>query len=434
MQSKAHDYVRNRKSTRLADMVDNLQETVKQMIEKREFYADRSKDLERKLKETAPDSLGKAVEIRTIQIADIMMELEDMHDKVDSLGEKCRKLQEEKDEQEKRHENEMQLLQKQLEIVELESKAKREQLLADLKEANDESVALEEMYRGMRVNYSNATRNIAIMASKISKLQQENTTFRVEADSSHRALVALELLQQGKSSDDSPNQAGQSLQVQLEAAQFESDKLVAERTASQSVIGELQSQVRILQAALAYQTRANHKMAATRKDLSPVSRRLDQLSEPARALSPLILSEDEERPLDRLPTMGESTTDQSTDDCSACSAVSDATPKQANTSIDLDLDEPFRLLQSPRSSEKSFSDSERARRMPIDVNGLEGNYTGPINADGLPHGNGTIRFKNGDTYLGDLEDGKLHGKGAIYFANKHKPTFRGTFVANRPSP
>jgi hypothetical protein len=412
-------------------MVDNLQESMKQMIELREFYAERFRDLERQLKDAAPDSLNKSMQIRTIQLADIMIELEDGRGKVDALEEKCRKLQEDNDDQEDKHQDQILLFQKKLEIVEFRSKAKHARLLADLQEANEESANLQEMYRSMRRNYASVTKNIAIMASKISKLQQENSNLRVEADSSHQALVGLEIQQLGLSSEDSSTRAGQSLQSQLVVAQFETEKLVAERIASQSIIAELQSQVRMLQGALVYQTRVNARVAQIRPDSSTSS--LDRESESSRELNESNSHDALDR-LDRMLTIGGSMTERTDGDSSSdSSSLTDATPKQANTSTE--LDEPVQILrQSPDSPEKPApaQEPEKVRRMPIEINGLEGNYTGPLNTTGLPHGTGTIRFKNGDTYLGDMDNGRLHGKGAIYFANKRKPTFRGNFVSNRP--
>ncbi|KAG7374048.1 hypothetical protein IV203_013143 [Nitzschia inconspicua] len=60
--------------------------------------------------------------------------------------------------------------------------------------------------------------------------------------------------------------------------------------------------------------------------------------------------------------------------------------------------------------------------------GLEGIYTGPVK-DGLPHGVGTIRFTNGDTYLGEMYGGKMSGKGALY--TKSRGIFRGRFENNK---
>jgi hypothetical protein len=60
--------------------------------------------------------------------------------------------------------------------------------------------------------------------------------------------------------------------------------------------------------------------------------------------------------------------------------------------------------------------------------GLEGMYTGPL-VNGLPHGVGTIRFTNGDTYLGEMTHGKMSGKGTLY--TKSKGIFRGCFENNK---
>ena len=431
---KAQDYLRNRKSARLSGMVDSLHESMKQMIEQREFYAERSRTLERKLKDASPDSLEKVLEIPTIQIADIIMELEDLQGQVHLLEEKCHKLQEEKNNEQQANQNHIQILRKQIEILELRSTSKHEQLLADLKEANDESATLQEMYRSMRRNFSSATMNIATMASTISKLQQENNSLRIEADSSHKALVALELQQQEPSDKGRNIRTSQAIESQLMTAQFESEKLMAERTANQTVIAELQSQVRMLQAALAYRTRANNRGSATRPSISSTTTRGDEssiTSTPQRSHDAYGVDAYE---LDKLLTIGESMRPGETDsetDGSISSSLSDMTPKQANTSTE--SDESVQILRKlPLTPERPGSEPEKARRMPVELNGVAGNYTGPLNATGLPHGTGTIRFNNGDTYLGALCNGLMHGRGAMYFGNKRKPTFRGDFVSNRP--
>jgi len=60
--------------------------------------------------------------------------------------------------------------------------------------------------------------------------------------------------------------------------------------------------------------------------------------------------------------------------------------------------------------------------------GLEGTYTGPL-VDKRPHGVGTIRFTNGDTYLGEMNRGKMSGTGTLY--TKSRGAFRGQFENNR---
>ncbi len=59
--------------------------------------------------------------------------------------------------------------------------------------------------------------------------------------------------------------------------------------------------------------------------------------------------------------------------------------------------------------------------------GLEGTYTGPL-VDKKPHGIGTIRFTNGNTYLGEMTRGKMSGSGTLYTKNG---VFRGLFENNR---
>ncbi|KAL3917952.1 MAG: hypothetical protein SGARI_007588 [Bacillariaceae sp.] len=60
--------------------------------------------------------------------------------------------------------------------------------------------------------------------------------------------------------------------------------------------------------------------------------------------------------------------------------------------------------------------------------GLEGTYTGPVK-DGMPHGVGSIRFSNGDTYLGEMKSGKMSGKGTLF--SKSRGVMRGQFENNR---
>jgi hypothetical protein len=402
------------------------------MIEQREFYAERSRILERKLKDASPDSLEKVMEIPTIQIADIIMELEDLQGQVQLLEVRCQKLQEEKKNEQQANQTHVQILRKQVEILELRSTTKHEQLLADLKEANDESATLQEMYRSMRRNFSSATMNIATMASTISKLQQENNCLRIEADTSHKALVALELQRQELLNAGKNIGTDQSIDSQLMMAQFESEKLVAERTANQTVIAELQSQVRFLQGALAYRTRANKRGSAPRPIISSSMTHVGKSPSP----STQQLNNNSFHALDKLDkvlatseSMRSNNSDGETEE-SVASSLSDMTPKQANTSTE--LDEPVQIRKLPLSPERLSSEPQKARRMPVEINGMSGNYTGPLNLAGQPHGTGTIRFNNGDTYLGALYNGLMHGRGAMYFGNKRKPTFRGDFVSNRP--
>ena len=76
------------------------------------------------------------------------------------------------------------------------------------------------------------------------------------------------------------------------------------------------------------------------------------------------------------------------------------------------------------------------RRMKVTIGigpegGSEATYNGPINEKNQPHGFGTLRFSNGDTYLGDLEHGKMHGKGNLYITRDgEKVVQRGSFDQN----
>jgi hypothetical protein len=74
-------------------------------------------------------------------------------------------------------------------------------------------------------------------------------------------------------------------------------------------------------------------------------------------------------------------------------------------------------------------DPNNAWRVEIKIGDLEGQYNGPLRYS-LPHGTGTIRFRNGDTYLGELVDGEMHGKGSLYHRSKDSGTSRGYFEHN----
>lgn len=84
-----------------------------------------------------------------------------------------------------------------------------------------------------------------------------------------------------------------------------------------------------------------------------------------------------------------------------------------------------RALNEERSPRQSQSSSRRKVTMFI-VGDQVGEYAGPM-VDGKPHGVGTIRFGNGDTYLGEVKRGKLSGKGSMYTKSG---TSRGLFKDN----
>jgi hypothetical protein len=81
------------------------------------------------------------------------------------------------------------------------------------------------------------------------------------------------------------------------------------------------------------------------------------------------------------------------------------------------------------SSKCTSIEPKSARRMEIKIGGLEGQYNGPL-WNSLPHGTGIIRFRNGDTYLGELVDGEMHGNGTLYHRSKDSGIARGHFEHN----
>ena len=84
-----------------------------------------------------------------------------------------------------------------------------------------------------------------------------------------------------------------------------------------------------------------------------------------------------------------------------------------------------RALNEEKSPRKSSSSSRRKGTIFI-VGDQVGEYAGPM-IDGKPHGVGTVRFGNGDTYLGEVKRGKLNGKGSMYTKSG---TSRGLFKDN----
>lgn len=85
---------------------------------------------------------------------------------------------------------------------------------------------------------------------------------------------------------------------------------------------------------------------------------------------------------------------------------------------------------SAGSSKKTKEKKTKMRKVKIKFKkaGLEGTYTGPL-VNKKPHGVGTIRFTNGDTYLGEMTRGKMSGTGTLY--TKSKGVFRGRFENNK---
>jgi hypothetical protein len=111
-----------------------------------------------------------------------------------------------------------------------------------------------------------------------------------------------------------------------------------------------------------------------------------------------------------------------------------ATPNNpAEQRYSLSLSPKPRRLQVQRTSSgpsspagKSNNSSGNGKQAAIFINGKEASYAGAMQ-NGVPHGTGTLRFKNGDTYLGDLCNGEMHGKGTLYH---REGMSRGQFAHN----
>jgi hypothetical protein len=65
----------------------------------------------------------------------------------------------------------------------------------------------------------------------------------------------------------------------------------------------------------------------------------------------------------------------------------------------------------------------------IRVGDRDGSYVGAMK-NGLPNGTGTIRFSNGDTFLGQVVDGKMHGQGTFYHSSRELGIVRGRWHNN----
>jgi hypothetical protein len=59
---------------------------------------------------------------------------------------------------------------------------------------------------------------------------------------------------------------------------------------------------------------------------------------------------------------------------------------------------------------------------------IEGEYEGTMR-NGVPHGKGTLLYKNGDRYSGDFDQGKKHGKGLYKEACGN--VYEGDYVENK---
>ena len=458
---------KQRKASRLIGMVNGLQKSMETMITRRTLYAKRSIDLEQALEESAPEALSNSINIRTIQIADIMIELEDLNEKIASQEEQIQKLRHGQEREKQTMQVRLEQLMSRYERLEDESLQKQTELNEKLAEANTATEAIQQKYASTRQSYHTLTRNIAMMASKLAGLQRENVALRVEADGSHKALVEMErkveTLQQQNATlqgheastesnkprpsssflfvdlDEEESDSLQQLQLQLNASKFENEKLIAERTANESVIAELRNQVQELQASL----EAQRKSTAVTTTLNGVSSSAAHATPPsarARANASVLrdvpsysmgqLEETEklQSKLDGLLGTVRSMSKQSfLNSCRGLSSTSGSQPEDSH-SASVAVPQPAAPGEKSEASPTSpspvrtvashASSPTKARRMKIVINGMEGSYTGPLSTNGLPNGTGTIRFRNGDTYLGEVEDGRLHGKGTMYTKGK----------------
>ncbi len=89
------------------------------------------------------------------------------------------------------------------------------------------------------------------------------------------------------------------------------------------------------------------------------------------------------------------------------------------------------ILVASKDTESIPKKSKKTKMKKVKIKfkkaGLEGTYTGPL-VDKKPHGVGTIRFTNGNTYLGEMTRGKMSGTGTLY---TKKGVFRGLFENNQ---
>jgi hypothetical protein len=89
-----------------------------------------------------------------------------------------------------------------------------------------------------------------------------------------------------------------------------------------------------------------------------------------------------------------------------------------------DVQVPSILSSSPESPTKQSngplqtnidSHHNSKERIQVIVDGQPAWYTGPLKGDDkVPHGTGTIKFGNGDTYFGHVTNGEMHGFGTMF--------------------
>jgi uncharacterized protein YcbK (DUF882 family) len=105
--------------------------------------------------------------------------------------------------------------------------------------------------------------------------------------------------------------------------------------------------------------------------------------------------------------------------------------EKANSSPNLLADKPIAGAKPRRTISRTISRNSRYQRPKtfVKIGSMEGIYTGPL-IEGKPNGVGAIKFENGSTYLGEVLDGKMHGKGTLYHSDKDLGISRGFFEDN----
>jgi hypothetical protein len=90
---------------------------------------------------------------------------------------------------------------------------------------------------------------------------------------------------------------------------------------------------------------------------------------------------------------------------------------------DVMLDEGNFVFVVPRKTiTKTVTQREKrnwVKNKSMTVKGVDGLYTGEIE-NGIPHGQGTYTFPNGEKYVGKFHDGKRHGQGTFTYSYGEK--------------
>ena len=103
-----------------------------------------------------------------------------------------------------------------------------------------------------------------------------------------------------------------------------------------------------------------------------------------------------------------------------CQECGGGGPAQARCIAGREKEERRRLAKQKRQRTAAADDGDGSRQARKNHNAwkermrLQGvAYTGGYDAAGLPHGNGKMTFKDGDTYEGEYMNGERHGQGTL---------------------